>query len=277
MCVRKFVYAAVLAVVGVLAAPPTAKAAFLLQLTSGSNTVTIDLENVPASNSANGYTYQTFFLDQTEGVSTAVFGNLKFGGYTISADTNVTNKPGDAQGGNLSLNGLTVTRDTGGSSEDDLTIALTATGYTAPKLQKTLDSNFDARLNTNATVTPIIDFRSSFAFGDVEFGEDISDKTTTEGTNFGPKLPFEPFSESMSTSLGTNTGTYSLTNVTTITGLGFGKDNRLDNAGVSSLVTPQLVPAPAGLILVAGVVPFLGLLRRRMRAAQPAQDVGSAA
>lgn len=280
MCFRKFIYAAALAVVGVLAAPPTAKASFLLKLESGSNSATLDLNALTNESGGSGgsggsaYSYSFFYRETVEGTTTGVFTNLKFAGYTISADTNITNSPGSSKGGNLSLNGLTVSRDTGKSSQDDLTISLTATGYDKPSVQKSLDSNFGARMNTAASVVPTVDFRSSFAFGDVEFGDDVSNTATTQGSGFSALMPY---SSTASTSLGANTGSYSLTDVVTITGLGFGRDNRLDQGGVSALVTPQLVPAPAGLILVAGAVPFLGLLRRRMRAAQPTQDVGSAA
>jgi hypothetical protein len=274
MSARKFCFAAVLAVVGVLAAPPTAKAAFLLQLTSGNETLTLDLGTLTSGSGGSGtsetgeaYSYVFFYLKTEEGTTTAVFTDLKFAGYTIDADTNITNSPGSDKGGNLSLNGLTVTRDNGGTSEDDLTIALTATGYDKPDLQDTLESNFGARLNTLADTVPLIDFRSSFASGDNEFGDDISNTTSTFGSDFDA---LKPFSEGQSSSLGANTTTYTLTNVLTISGLGFGKDNRLDNGGVSTLVTPSLVvqavPAPTGLILALGAVPFLGLLRRRLRA-----------
>ncbi len=276
MCARRFVYAAALAVVGVLAAPPTGQAAFLLQLQSGAQTATIDLDALVTGGpgSGPGYTYTFFFKEQAEGVTTAVFTNLEFAGYTISSATDINNLPGTQLGGNLSLNGLTVTRSAG--SEDDLTIALTATGYNLPGVQKTLDSNFGARLNTLATVTPIVDFRSSFAVGNNPFGGDISNLATTEGSNFGPQSPQEPYSKSMVSGLNSTTSTYSLTNVVTITGLGVGLSNRLDQGGVSTLVTPEAVPAPAGLVLVAGAVPFLALLRRR-RGAAPAPEAVAAA
>jgi hypothetical protein len=269
MCARRFVYAAVLAVVGVLAAPPTSQAAFLLRLESGGQTATIDLDALTTGGPGGGsnYTYTFFFKEFAEGTTTGVFTNLEFAGYTISAATNITNTPGNPLGGNLSLNGLTISRSAG--SEDDLTIALTATGYNLPSVQERLDSNFGARLNTLAQTIPIIDFRSSFAIGNNAFGADITNEATTEGSNFGPVAPQTPFSAVGQSSLNSNTGTYSLTNVVTITGLGFGVNNRLDQGGVSSLVTPQAVPAPAGLVLVAGAVPFLALLRRR-RGAAPA-------
>lgn len=263
MCARRFVFAAALAVVGVLAAPPTGQAAFLLQLTSGAQTTTINLDSLSTGGpgSGPGYTYTFFFKESVDGTTTGVFTNLEFGGYTISAATNITNTPGSPAGGNLSLNGLTVSRNAG--SADDLTIALTATGYNLPSLQKTLDSNFAARLNTLAQTTPIIDFRSSYAVGNNEFGGDVNNLATTEGSNFGPVAPQTPFSAVGQSSLNSATGTYTLTNVVTITGLGFGVSNRLDQGGSSALVTPLAVPAPAGLILMAGAVPFLALLRRR--------------
>jgi hypothetical protein len=278
MCLRKFVFAAALAVVGVLAAPPTSEAAFLLRLESGTQTATIDLAALstggPGGASApSPYTYTFFYKELDSGVTTAVFTNLEFAGYTISAATNITNVPGTPLGGNLSLNGLTVSRTAG--SEDDLTISLTATGYNLPGVQRELDSNFGARLNTLASTTPIIDFRSSFAVGNNAFGGDISNLATTEGSNFGPRAPQEPYSESLVSSLNANTTAYSLTNVVSITGLGFGVNNRLDQGGVSTLVTPQAVPAPAGLILVAGAVPFLALLRRR-RVASPTPETTTA-
>jgi len=277
MSARRFVFAAALAVVGALAAPPTGQAAFLLQLQSGAQSTTIDLGALSTGGpgSGSGYTYTFFFKENAEGTTTAVFTNLEFGGYTISAATNITNAPGSPLGGNLSLNGLTVSRNAG--SEDDLTIALTSTGYTQPNPQSSLDSNFAARLNTLAQTTPIIDFRSSYAIGDNPFGDDVSNLATTEGSNFGPVAPQEPFSAVASTGLSGNTSTYSLTNVVTITGLGFGVANRLDQGGSSSVVTPLSVPAPAGLILAAGAVPFLALLRRRSKAADATAETPVAA
>lgn len=276
MCVRRFALAAALAVVGVFAAPTTTQAAFLLQLQSGTQTATIDLDALSSGGPGGGpnYSYAFFFKETVEGTTTGVFGNLEFAGYTISAATNVTNTPGSLLGGNLSLNGLTVTRNSG--SEDDLTIALTATGYSLPNPQNMLDSNFGARLNTLAQTIPLVDFRSSYAAGNNPFGGDFSNLATTEGSNFGPREPQMPFSAVGQSSLNSSTGTYSLTNVVTITGLGFGVSNRLDQGGVSSLVTPEAVPAPAGLILVVGAVPFLALLRRR-RGAAPAPEAVAAA
>jgi hypothetical protein len=280
MCIRRFVFAAALAVVGALAAPPTSEAAFLLRLESGTQTATIDLGALSTggpggASSPSPYTYTFFYKELDTGVTTAVFTNLEFAGYTISAATNITNAPGTPLGGNLSLNALTVTRTAG--AEDDLTLSLTATGYTLPSSQRALDSNFSARLNTMAQVTPVVDFRSSFAIGDNPFGGDVSNLATTEGANFGPTAPQEPFGASAHSSLNTNTGTYSLTNVVTITGLAFGVNNRLDQGGVSTLVTPQPAPAPAGLILVAGALPFLAVLRRRSRSASPTPETPVAA
>jgi len=265
MCIRRFVFAA-----------------FLLQLQSGSNTATIDLDALANGSGTGGsggsaYSYGNFFRSSMEGTTTATFANLVFGGYTIAAVTNITNTPGSAFGGNLSLNGLTVIRNTGGASEDDLTISLTATGYNLPQFQNSLDSNFGARLNAGSPVVPIIDFRSSYAVGNNAFGDDVHNIATTEGTNFGTGIGNEPFSAVASTSLNSATGTYSLTNVVTITGLGFGVNNRLDQGGESSVVTPLAVPAPAGLILMAGAVPFLALLRRRSRPADRAVEMAAAA
>jgi len=282
MCVRRFVYAAALAVVGVLAAPPTSQAAFLLQLTSGTQSATIDLDALSTGGpggtgtGTNQYTYTFFFKETAGNTTTGVFTNLEFGGYTISAATNITNSPGSPLGGNLSLNGLTITRNAG--SAEDLTVALTATGYNLPSVQKSLDSNFGARLNTLAQTTPVIDFRSSYATGNNPFGDDVSNTGTTDGSNFGPRAPQEPYSTSSQTSLNSGTGTYTLTNVVTITGLGFGVGERLDQGGSSALVTPLSVPGPAGLVLVAGAVPFLALLRRRRsRSADPTAEAPAAA
>jgi len=279
MFVRRFVFAAALAVVGVLAAPPTSQAAFLLKLESGAQSTTIDLSTLASGSGGGGsnpspYTYTFFLREQVDGTTTAVFTNLDFAGYTISAATNINNLPGALNGANLSLNGLTVSRDTGGASANDLKISLTATGYTLPGVQKDLDSNFAARLNTLATTIPTIAFQSSFDSTNTAFGATTSNTATTAGSNFGPVAPQTPYSAVGLTALNTNAGTFSLTNVVTITGLGFGVPNRLDQGGDSSVVRPQAVPAPAGLILIAGAVPFLALLRRR-RAAAP--EVASAA
>jgi len=285
MFARRFVFAAALAVVGVLAAPPTSQAAFLLKLESGGQSATIDLAALSTGGPGgpgpgpNGYTYTFFFKENVDGTTTATFTNLEFAGYTISSSTNITNQPGALAGGNLSLNGLTVSRDTGGASANDLKISLTATGYTLPGVQKDLDSNFAARLNTLAQTIPTVAFQSSFDSTDTAFGATTSNTATTAGSNFGPVAPQTPFSAVGLSALNSSAATYSLTNVVTITGLGFGVPNRLDQGGASSLVTPSsgqfsTVPAPAGLILIAGAVPFLALLRRR-RAAAP--EVASAA
>jgi len=204
-----------------------------------------------------------------------VFTNLQFAGYTISTASNINDLPGTPLAGNLSLNGLTLRRDAG--SADDLTIALTASGYTQPGLQRSLDSNCGARLNTLPQTTPIIDFRSSYAVGDTPFGDDTSNTATTAGSNFGPTAPHEPFGTFAQTSLNAGAGTYSLTNVVTVTGLGLGVGNRLDQGGVSTLVRPLSAPTPAGLVLVAGVVPFLALLRRRSRSVEPTAEDPAAA
>ena len=277
MFARRFVFAAALAVVGVLATPPTSEAAFQLRLQSGGQTATFDMDALTTGGPGSGsnFTYTFFFKETVDGVTTAVFTNLEFAGYTISATTNITNLPGTALGGNLSLNALTVSRADGSAS--DLTFSLTASGYTQPGVQNELDSNFSARLNTLAQTTPVIDFRSSYATGNDPFGEDITNTATTAGSNFGPVAPQTPFGVSAVRSLNSATGTYSLTNVLTINNLGVGVANRLDQGGVSTLVTPQAVPAPAGLILVAGALPFLALLRRRSRPAEATPETPTAA
>jgi hypothetical protein len=77
MSARKFVFAAALAVVGVLAAPPTTQAAFLLQLQSGSQTATINLDTLSTGGPGGGsnYTYTFFYKETTQGTTTGVFTN----------------------------------------------------------------------------------------------------------------------------------------------------------------------------------------------------------
>jgi len=207
---------------------------------------------------ANAYSYNTASKTYVDGVTNIQLATLKFGSYTINTNVDETNVPGTAMGGWLSLSGLSVVRDTGGSSASDLKISLTQTGYTQPGDQKSLITDFTVQAqNATSATGRQVTLNSYYDSNNAAFGESGPSNTMMV------LLPQSvPASTKKTTGLSDLGGSYSITNTILIDNLGFGSSEGLTQGTVSSTV---VAPAPNGLVMLAGALPFAGLLRLRRR------------
>lgn len=252
---RLFLTAAVVAAVVGLP-PPRADAAFLVSLSqSGATTKTFDLDNAA--------TVAAYFDvdDLGNGVTQySLNGTVMVGDYKIWGSFVKTNFPGTPEGARLGIGNATVTRKSG-TYGDPLTIAVTQTDFTLPTdnvmVGLTGSGNFGSGANPNAsaTLTSLVDLGNT-AYGQNADSSQLRSASATLGT-VGSGTGVEAFSNPFAI-----TNPYSITTTMMVSGLGVGQS-------VSGLNAETLVhaPAPAGLVLAAGAVPILGLIRRRFREA----------
>lgn len=244
---RKMLLTAAVAVaVGVLS-PSAAKADFELTLSSGATSYTIDFSSATSGFGTGAGAGLSWSLSGTTEVVSGTFA-----GYSLLTQTNKTNSPGNTVSGTLSLGNVSVTNNTGNGS---LTFTLTATGYSAPNPQTLLqasDSATSSGSGNSATVTGTAYYSSTGGTGDES----------------GPNVPLSSFSVNNGASGSSNgmiglgsvpSSSYSITDVFSLTNI----VGEVDSAGMAADVYGA--PAPGGLLLAATVVPFIGVLRRRMR------------
>jgi len=260
----RFLLTAMVAVAAALVAPATSDASFVLRVTSGALTEDIDLSTV----SLTGQTDTTGDVQYTNaqrvvsgGMTLVTVTNMTIGDYVIQANFNQTNLPGAITGGNLSLSGLTVTR-TGTTGSSNLTLALSATGFMLPSQQTDLVTDFTWQALT-ATAAPgrTVTMTSVFDTNNGLFTL-VGPNTTNVGQPGVPASQAATGFAHKETNLGNESGPYSLTNMISIDNLGVGTLERLGQGTIDSSVV--MAPAPAGLVLLAGALPFAGLLRRRL-------------
>lgn len=284
---RKFLSAAVLAVAAMVALPPPSQAAFntfRLKLESGSSTLIVDLKTIGANASSEdapvvlagssagfadgtGRLDSAFFVDYSKftaaGLNNAGFDVLKFAGYEITFESEANNLPGTSTRGVLNLRNGTVFNDT---ATADLKISLTALEYEKPTLAqgRNFEANFTGILSTQigtnlgASVESHAYFDQHSENSGTEFSTgtiDLTETFVTTGGDFGNGNAPVPGGNAPPPTH------YTLTNTILIKNLA--QQSVTGTLAVEAVVTP--VPAPAGLILVATVVPFFGLLRRRMK------------
>jgi hypothetical protein len=255
-----------LAIVAVLCAPVAAKADFTLVLASGGETATVDLTSGLIAY-AGGATASADPISVITGAGQATVLNAKLNNYVIQAVLAQSNSPGLQTGATLGLTGVNVVRS---SSTGDvvsgnalnngaLSISLTATGYTSPNPQKTLSTTYSASFMPTATIAGLgmVTESSYYDASNTPFG------TGGQGSNASSSSGGAAIGGvTIPTALPGGSGTFSMTNKISISGMGVGNDYALASASVSSAV---YAPAPSGLILAATIVPFFGILRRRMR------------
>jgi hypothetical protein len=260
---RKFLLTAAVAVAATLIAPAVSRAnmqVFDLTLTAGSETVTLDLTNshgdtliyvqstnvagiatgVALSTTSNGGLYLLTASQGgyqfTNGSTNAQVDNLIFDGLEFSATTAHTNQPGLSTVGDVDLTNSSVSGNTSGQT---VSIAISENGFTSPGAGSPVFIN--SALTTIGT-TGSTTGSSSDSDSATPVSETIAAGAAGSSTNIS--------------TLFASTGNYTITGLVTTTGNFSGID--LDSSVVLS-------PAPSGLILAATIVPFFGLLRRRLR------------
>jgi len=241
---KLFLTAAVAVAVGVLS-PSAARADFILKLSDGTNTSTVDL--------TTGTTLTgTATASGLFGAHLAVF-TVTFDNYSITSQVASNNLPGSATDGKLSVSNTLVTNNN--ATTGNLTISVTASGYSGPTPQASLNGVYSGSYIVGADSGSKVQEAAYYGASGTDF--DTSGpvvQSTNAFTNSGVGT----------VGLGNATNNpYSLTDVITLTGIAAGGNNSLNTAGMSADV--MNAPAPSGLILAATVVPFFGLLRRRMR------------
>jgi len=265
---REFFIAAALAATALLASSTPSQAGYKLDLKSGADEVIFNLG--PTGTPTVIYNPNSTVVSFTSAFSdgqNANFVNLTFAGYKIFLQGDITNTPGNSQLGTLQLNNLAITNQSNtagaGGLGTDLIISLTATDYTAPGTpgQRNVNSAFTAIFGGQATANSGIKLETFYDEDNGEFTAQ-ADAEVYKGVQFIAPVGSDASSGSPLGNGGNAVGGgYSLTDKITISGLATG--GVITQASAEVDVTP--VPAPAGLILVATVVPFFGLLRRRMK------------
>jgi len=279
--------------------------------TNDGNPNTIDVVSGSGASGA-GWKYDVASISQAGDFTTVSFVNMDVFGYVISFSISKTNAP-DGNPGDLLLNNFSAERYTaygtsnvtnGGAatstqngavydsktvttganrvaasnaralSGDNLAVTLTATDYHLPPSQTVMESRFTGSFDNSAGSTSQAVYSSIYDRNNTLFGA-VTSLIHSDTLTKGGSLPGE--TDTPITPAGTSQ--YSITNKLALTNIqtsslqtGFTKG--LNGASVQTTITgPVAAPAPAGLILVAGIVPFIGLLRRRLRAAAPAVAV----
>jgi len=267
----RFLTAAVAAVAVSLGAPLGAQAAFTLTLTEGSVSQQFDLTTMGSSGggivsgvsySWSGYTYDA--ATKSFELESFTFGQYSLTNGAASIIVGETNLPGGTLA-TLSLDTIKVQRTNVGGSQNGpqgdppppipaFTIELTASGFTAPTGNVFLTSQMDGKFNLPppgqpqpngvATLTSSVDGLSSPLSLVIEQDDGAVAANLTSGA-FNAVAP------------------YSITHKIVLENMGVGVDSRFEQGSISSQV--KAVPAPAGLIMALTAVPFLGVIRRRLR------------
>jgi len=225
--------AAFVAAIAALAGPSRSQASFTIHIDDGTNNF-----NVIAS----GNTYSN--------------NNIVVGGFNIQISAS-SNSPGSIVDSQVSNTALAITAANGAIAATTLTISVTVDGFTNAA------SGTAALLNTRGSASKLAGTATGFTTLNLAHvtGSDVNlpNGGGFDQTNTGVLTPSDPYSlgNTMVLSLGAYSGP---------------KDATLANVTIDSTLMGQgnfrLVPAPAGLILAVTAVPFLGLLRRRLRRAE---------
>jgi hypothetical protein len=265
----RFLLTAVLAVAGGVLAPATSRAAFLLKITASGSISPFQLDltgadtGFPVGITGGGsYTLGTDpFNNRTV---SGTFGNYTF---QLTATNNV---PGTSPNGpgTLVLTSVTINHNTS-TTADAISISLTGTGYTNPTSPlRAFSTAFGEAPPSGGGVagngTDV--FTSIYDPNNNAFGVPGS---TSNGSTTSLSWTTTPTANQQSNNQSTNligAFTYSLTNTISITNAGSGRI-LTEGTATSNVANAVAAPAPSGLILAAGALPFVGVLRRKFRAA----------
>jgi hypothetical protein len=240
------------------------KAEFVLGLsTAGGDSVTLDIKSntdieatsnlwAGSINIAGGYTSPLGQFSYTQGnihitnVNTAVsIFSLYLDGYTVDTNALASNYPGGSKTAFVTLNSTSISSIGGaGATTNSFTVSLSEGNFTSPTGNGTLTGGLDASSGLAAGVT-------------------LSGQSSYNATTATPAPLTGPTNASLSSTAVTSVNVvsgYSLDASLTVAGLTSG--NSVTQASEAATI---LVPGPSGLILAATMVPFVGLLRRRLR------------
>jgi hypothetical protein len=228
---RKFLLTAILAVSAGIAVPTTCRADFTLTLSVGSHTETFYSNPTIGQNGFS--TFQNQFGTSTYGESTT------FQGYAITFSGS-TNSPG---GDNAILTNNSITVSGGGSTP--LVMTIVSTGYQSPTGPGTLITDLGASILPTGTLV-------------------ASSAIVGVGTTPDATLTPSNYKNGAETSVEvTLPSSYAVSNTITVSGLTYGKQDSF------TLTSTVVAPAPPGLVMLVGAVPFFGCLRRRLGKAGP--------
>jgi hypothetical protein len=238
---RRFLAGAIVAAAAVLSSAATAEAGFQVTLYAGASSLTVTDGQVGVD------------LDGT--ANSIITVNQNVGGYLYVVTLSLTNSPGTSTLASLGTSGTVF-----GTGATTFQIVASADGYTSPV------SPPDVQAISNATFQTIAANTGSYSVSfDSRFDTTNSLVTTPTGTQIGSGAGgigasgVIALSDVQTDSLTTAPYSLNFTLTATTSCTGF---NGLDLDG-SLQIRP--VPAPAGLILAATALPFVGLLRRRLR------------
>jgi hypothetical protein len=221
---------------------------------NSNNTVTVGTNNLHITVGDNitntGSGLLTAGFATSNGSTNATIVELVFEGYTFQVAASSSNQGvNGATFGNLQLQNVNV-QNTGGTA-NSVTVSVSESGFTAPANGYAyLEAIFNASVSPNSSKAQVIETAgySSSSFTLTPIASPI-------GSANKPLNNVPSYSNSFQSS-----DPYTLTDSIQISGL------LNDGASVSASVNSTLyAPAPSGLILAASVIPFFGLLRRRLQ------------
>jgi len=207
--------------------------------------------SVTVSSSLGGS--QTFTADP--GDPNFVTGSVVLNGVRISV-TSFNNSPGTPGNGTLSSNTIDIKNVTGNTSAQVITITSDAQGFaTNPS---------PLHVNTELTAGTLLGSANGFTSieGSHLAGSDVSTSgSLTSSVLYSPSSTPFTLGNTMKISLNA-------------TNLGTRINTTLANVTLDTTLVPA--PAPAGLVLLLGAVPFVGLLRRALKRSAPATEAVAA-
>jgi len=264
----KFLLAAVVAAAAIaLAAPATSQAGFSVKAVVGANKATINDNNTPANTTAGSTANVTDRSAAAGTISTnTVNAGLNHNGDDIAPFTvggvrigfSAQINENSAQSLLSSSTDLVLKNNSGAAVTVVLTISYD--GFTLPG-----NAPEDLKLNNELTITAFNNSvgtkSTTSSTGSVKAKTSANDDPVTSGEVGGNVAGLYT-----SDAIFHRTSTpYTMTQTITVK-LGVGESVKFDQ---ESTLTP-VVPAPAGLVLLATALPFAGLLRRRLRKSEVA-------
>ena len=247
---RKFLMAAIVAGIAALAGPTASQAAFSVTMQSGGSGPFVVTDNLASGTVPSGG-YFDFDLTTTSpntiSIASSQVGNLN--GFSFSL-ISTSNSPGSPTAGGLVTSSV-ISLSNNNATAERITLTFFSDGFAIPGA---------GPLSLSTVITSLI--------GDLTPADLGAGLTQSQIYSTG----------SGSTSASTNPAAYFQSGTTLITGpVSFTSTGTYSNQLVLSLYLEAgedaflqvgsrvIAPAPAGLILAATALPFVGLLRRRLR------------